>query len=381
MRYRMEPFKEFINAGVVKTVSRLLSAHVKAFPADEFEQKILPDLPKLELKQRIVALTNAADELLTDDFESFCDIMLAILHPSEDATRDNVELSDEGLCGFPVWAFTELTTIRALRAEKPDAGMAILKEQTKRSTAEFAVRPLIDRHPDIVFPILMEWTQDPNRHVRRLASEGSRPRLPWGMQLKALIKNPDPVIPILDAMKDDPEDYVRRSVANNLNDIAKDHPARVFQIAEKWLKNSDKNRERLVKHACRTLFKDRNLDVLKAFGYHSMPNLKASIEIANATVSFGQNLEFECSFKNVSTGSNLMIDYAIHFVKANGSRSPKVFKWKDMKSNALAHFTAKRSHSIKPITTRVYHPGRHLIEIIVNGLSVAEAEFTLVMDE
>lgn len=377
----MEPFKEFINADVIRTVGRILGTHVANFPVAEFENRILPVLPSLELKQRIVALTNAADELLTDDFPAFCSIMLVTLHPSEDTARDNIELSDDGLCGFPIWAFTELVTKRAIRSGKIAEGMAILKEQTKRSTAEFAVRPIIDQYPDIAFPILMDWTRDPNRHVRRLASEGSRPRLPWGMQLKALVQNPDPLLPILEALKDDTEDYVRRSVANNLNDIAKDHPSLVADVSKQWLKGASKSRERLVKHACRTLFKNRNPSVLKAFGYHAMPNLVAQLNVITETVSYGQSLEFECVFENLNNGSNLMIDYAIHFVKANGARSPKVFKWKDMKANALEHLSVQRSHAVKPITTRVYYPGLHLIEIIVNGRSVAQAEFTLVMDK
>jgi 3-methyladenine DNA glycosylase AlkC len=147
-----------------------------------------------------------------------------------------------------------------------DLSMMLLKEMTKRSSSEFDIRYFLLDSPLRAISILQEWTQDPNQHVRRLVSEGTRPRLPWAMRLPVFIEDPSPLIPLLDALKDDEEEYVRRSVSNNLNDIAKDHPDVVAGIARQWLKGASKNRQRLVRHACRTLIKQGHKETLAALG-------------------------------------------------------------------------------------------------------------------
>lgn len=185
-------------------------------------------------------------------------------------------------------------------------------------------------------------------------------------------------MPLLQALRDDEEEYVRRSVANNLNDIAKDHAGRVAWIASRWLTDADKNRRRLVKHACRTLIKNGDKGALSAFGYHKIAGLQVDLSVETPTVVFGEALEFKLTLANLPVGHNVMIDYAIHFVKANGSLAAKVFKWKDFSCTAVSLSTA-RKHAIKPITTRKYYPGKHLIETIVNGVPMARGEFELLM--
>lgn len=373
----MEPFKEFINLKVIETLGDILSRVYPGFERAKYVKLAGRGLGDLELKQRVVQVAKALDETLPISFEDLCPILVASLHPSEDTAREEVEFNAEGACGWAVWPLTELVAMRGLN--HPELALSTLYEMTKRSTAEFDVRPFLDQHTELSLPIFMEWTQDPNRHVRRLASEGSRPRLPWGMRLQKFVEDPSLILPILNNLKDDPEEYVRRSVANNLNDIAKDHPDLVADIAAEWLEGASKDRQRLVKHACRTLIKKGHQKTLASFGYQPIEPTGVALSVQTPTVNYGETLEFDLSMNGLPQGTGLMIDYAIHFVKANGKRAPKVFKWKDLKSHAAGGLEASRKHAIKPITTRVYYPGEHMIEIMVNGRSVAQAEFTLIM--
>lgn len=374
----MEPFKELMNGDVAQLLGAIAFKNYPAFDQAAYEEIALAGLPSLEFKDRVMQVASAFDQTLPRDFDEFASIMLACLHPSEDVSADGIELSLEGASGFAVWPLTELVRIRGIKY--PEKAFAVLKEQTKRFSSEFAVRPLIAAHPEVAHATLMNWTQDANRHVRRLASEGSRPRLPWGIRLDQYVIDPKPLIPILDALKDDPDEYVRRSVANNLNDIAKDHPSLVADITTKWLKGASRNRQRLLKHACRTLIKNGDKQTLGAFGYMPVSLDKVMLEVLTPAVKYGDVLAFELSVENIGCPTNLMIDYAIHFVKANGKLAPKVFKWKDMKGYSDTALRAERKHAIKPITTRVYYPGEHKLEIFINGESVATATFQLHMD-
>ncbi len=375
----MEPFKELINQNVIEILGDIFLRVYPDFDRATYVRAACKGLNKLELKQRVVQVAKALDETLPENFEELCAILVASLHPSEDTARDEIEFSRDGACSWTVWPLTELVAMRGLG--QPELALSTLYEMTKRSTAEFDVRPFLDQHTETSLTIFREWTRDPNRHVRRLASEGSRPRLPWGMRLNRFVEDPRPILPILEALKDDPEEYVRRSVANNLNDIAKDHPDLVADIAAQWLKGAGRDRQRLVKHACRTLIKQGHGGVLETFGYQAITPKQAVLKVLTPKVVFGEALEFALALDGLPTGGNLMVDYAIHFVKANGSRAAKVFKWKDMQAIDKAQISAERRHVIKPITTRKYYPGQHLVEVFVNGKSVASAEFELLMPE
>jgi len=180
-------------------------------------------------------------------------------------------------------------------------------------------------------------------------------------------------------MKDDDEEYVRRSVANHLNDIAKDHPELVADIAVSWMKGASKDRQRLVKHACRTLFKDGNTQVLAAFGFQQIRIDDAKLTIDKDLVEMGDAITFSLELQAPTNGKSrkLMIDYVVHHQKANGKTSPKVFKWKNMTQDASETLCLAKRHAFKPISTRVYHSGEHFIEVLVNGNSVARVGFAL----
>lgn len=373
-----EPLKNYFSHEVVGQIGAIFKRADAAFDDAQYMTLATDNLEGLELKERVLQVMDALDATLPSDFDAFADRVLASLHESEDASGQGISFDGSGVCGFAAWPVTDLITRRGL--DVPEKALPVLKEATKRFTAEFAIRRFLVEHQNYTLSVLNGWVEDPNRHVRRLVSEGTRPRLPWGLRLQDFVADPAPIMPFLAALRDDREDYVRRSVANSLNDIAKDHPDMVGELAGDWLKGANAERERLLRHACRTLIKSGHAKTLKAFGYVGDGKIECELKVLTPAVAYGGALEFGVELSGDLAGKAVMLDYAIHFVKANGSRAPKVFKWKDTSATRNTLAVSKR-HAIKPITTRRYYPGEHLVEIWVNGVSVASAPFVLTMQE
>ncbi len=217
----MEPFKNLLNPALVRKAGARLQAAWPAFDKAAFLRHANRGLEALELKARAMQIADALEATLPAPFDQACNVIEAALAPASEPGQPPPGDSD-GLHGWIVWPLGEFVARRGLA--EPERALAALHALTQRLTAEFAIRPLIVAHPALVFATLQRWARDPSAHVRRLVSEGSRPRLPWGLRLQALVADPTPTLPLLAALQDDPSDYVRRSVANHLNDIAKDHP-------------------------------------------------------------------------------------------------------------------------------------------------------------
>ncbi|HAH47581.1 MAG TPA: DNA alkylation repair protein, partial [Planctomycetaceae bacterium] len=242
---------------------------------------------------------------------------------------------------------------------------------------EFAVRPFIVHDQPRMLRQLKLWSASPDLHVRRLASEGSRPRLPWAMALPAFKKNPTPVLPILKRLKADPSEYVRRSVANHLNDISKDHPEIVISLAEQWLAGKPETRW-IVKHGCRTLLKQGDPQALALFGYCKPEHLSIrGFQLRPGVISMGEQVAFEFELVSHKTElGHIRMEYAIEFVRQKGAPARKVFKISEGVYPDRSRQYRSR-HSFKPITTRNYYPGTHRLAIIVNGQQLDLAEFEL----
>jgi 3-methyladenine DNA glycosylase AlkC len=232
---------------------------------------------------------------------------------------------------------------------------------------------------DVGPAVLRRWTKDDSEHVRRLASEGARSRLPWATRVPALIEDPGPVLTVLDRLKDDPALYVRRSVANNLNDIAKDHPDRVLDVCETWLHGASEERRWIVQHATRTLVKSGHPRVWALLGFTRRPHVEVSkIAVSPRRVRVGDEVSF--SFHLTSTarvGQHLVVDYAVWFVKASGASSRKVFKLRVVKITPRQVMRLSCRHSFRKISIRTYYQGQHAMEILVNGNVEGRAEFAL----
>ena len=375
----MEPFKNFISPGLVTCIAGHLAIHLPTFDRVSFEESILKELNGLELKARGQLIADHLHAVLPEDHSVRHKIILAMLHPVDDINGE--QKSDaEGICGWGMMPLGLVVGQHGLAAF--EEALLLLKEMTKRFSSEFDVRYFLLEDQQRALDIMQGWINDPNRHVRRLVSEGTRPRLPWAMQLPGLKADPSPILPLLKALRDDKEEYVRRSVANHLNDIAKDHPDLVADIAKDWMKNADKNRTKLVRHACRSLIKQGHTGALEAFGLNPPEvNLK-KISIENRNVIFGNGLNF-CAdiISTAKKPQNLIIDYVVYFLKSNNKQSGKVFKWKKLTLEAGETLSMRKIHPIRPITTRRYYEGTQALALRINGKDFGFEEFDLIMTD
>ena len=359
-----EPFKNLISPAAVRAAAQQLAAVWPGFDAAQFAQRACRGLEALELKARALHVCAALERSLPADFEQAAAGLRAAMQ------------GEHGLKGWILWPVGEY--IARHGQAQPVLALDLLRTLTPRFTAEWAIRPFIEQHPTLSFETLARWVDDPDEHVRRLVSEGSRPRLPWGLQLKGLIADPTPTLALLERLQDDPSEYVRRSVANHLNDIAKDHPALVAAWVETHLPNAPPERQKLLRHACRTLIKAGDARVLKAFGLGQALKGTVALHVSPPRIRLGEAVELQVVLQsNVRRPQALLIDYAVHHVKAAGHRTAKVFKgWRVELAPGETRTLVKR-HAVKPITTRVYHAGPHAVDLRVNGRVVAEAGFEL----
>lgn len=360
-------FRDVFNRESVSALAERIKTVYDSFAKNEFINYAVNNFQKLTLSERNQQICKALKKYLPPNFPEAVKILL-------DAQTSELEKEElEGREGFIVMPQTVFVSENGM--DHFDLSMHALEEMTKRFTSEFAIRYFLIEHPQKTLEQMKKWAIAENCHVRRLASEGSRPRLPWAMRLNDFIKDPKPVIEILELMKFSKERLVERSIANNLNDIAKDNPEVVTDTLSKWQKEGVSNW--LITHALRTLFKQGNPQALKLCGYDPQAKIRLeNLKLASQEVIFGETLQF--SFEIHSEASErLMVDYIVHHMKANGKLAPKVFKL--AKKTISGTETMSKSHSIKAISTRKYYPGKHLLQIQINGKVLTEKEFTLVM--
>lgn len=343
---------------------------IEQFAADIFA--VWPDFPqrkfidlvfdseweKRELKARVRHITHCLKQLLPADYRETIRILSTVA---------------DGKSGFEYMIFPDFVEVYGLQ----DWGTSLpaLAHFTPCCSSEFAVRPFIKADSARMMRQMHEWADSDNFHVRRLASEGCRPRLPWAMALPAFKADPQPVLPILERLKNDPEEYVRRSVANNLNDIAKDHPELVLKIAGRWHGDNPQT-DRLVKHALRTLLKQGNSRALQLFGYGAPDAAAINNLVLPAAVAIGDILPFSFELRVSSKQPvKIRLEYAIYYLKARGSHSRKVFKISENEYQPNSLTPVKRHQRFQDFTTRKHYPGEHRLAIVVNGQELAESSF------
>lgn len=259
-----------------------------------------------------------------------------------------------------------------------EESMKALKFFTPFSSAEFAIREFLKRDLTRTLAVMERWSRDDNEHVRRLASEGSRPRLPWSFRLDALVTDPTPAATILDNLRADPSLYVRKSVANHLNDISKDHPEWMLTKLKSW-DLAHPHTQWIAKRAARTLIKAGHQPALSLFNFGGKPAVKiTTFKVTPARLKLGQILEFSFCLTSTSRKAQpLVIDYIIHYVKASRGTSAKVFKLSELTLAASETQVIRKRQTIRNFTTRKHHAGRHRIEIQINGRILAGTHFDL----
>ena len=362
-------FKHWISPALVKKIADAVTSAYPAFNAKAFS-KISKDLKDLELKPRVLLIRDSLHMNLPADYPKAVKILLKAV--------DNSKLS-----GFDLCAFTEFVQTYGL--DHFEISMKALYQLTQKFTAEFAVRPFIVKYPKETFSLLLKWSEDPSEHIRRWTSEGSRPRLPWGMKLHGSIKDPKDGIKILSNLKFDESLYVRKSIANHLNDIAKDHPDLVIQTLKVWRKGCPEKHlaklDWIQKQALRSLIKAGYKPALKLMGYGEDALIKVgNLKLNKKKFLMNDVIAFEIEMTStIAKAQTIAIDYVIHFQKANKKLSPKVFKLKVIELKGKETFVLKKNHPIRPVTTRKHYPGLHKIEIQINGNILASADWHLMI--
>ncbi|MCG8337929.1 MAG: DNA alkylation repair protein [Proteobacteria bacterium] len=358
-----ELLKDGYNRPLLEKLAGLISRQDSNFKAKNFLAQVFDETwDSLELKQRMSHIAKIMGRTIVHPYEQ----QLKILYPV-------AEGANTGFLGMVFPDFVEQFGL-----EEWNLSIPALEWFTRFASSEFAVRPFIIKDQPQMMKQMLEWSKNVNYHVRRLASEGCRPRLPWAMALPALKKDPTPILPILENLKDDSEEYVRRSVANNLNDISKDNPELVIQISREWLGKNEKT-DWIVKHACRSLLKIGNTDVLTLFGFENPDKVKIrNPKLKKEKIRIGAELEFQFDLETTATSlGKIRLEYAIDYVKKNGKLSTKVFQ---ISESEIAAKTKSyiRKQSFKDMTTRKHNPGKHHLKIIVNGVEKWQTPFDVV---
>lgn len=373
----MEPFKNIYNQYSIQHLIELFEQHGHK-QARAVLKKCLPKLSSMELKQRVNCIQEALQEILPTDLNASFPLIKKMLAPPKNRSglgnsfADTFALNQEGLEGFLLWPFADY--VAEVGIDHIDESLHLLKEITQRFTAEFAIRPFIDQHPESVYNQLLQWTSHESEHVRRLCSEGSRPRLPWGMKLKRAVQDPSHGIAILEKLKYDDSLYVRKSVANHLNDISKDHPELVIKIFKKWLtqapsKDSMKIKW-IIRHAGRGLIKAGHPEMLKILGVHQDAKLKLSkVKVTTTQLKIGESLVVSAVLSNQEgQKQDFILDYRVEYVRPKGKKSNKVFKGpKGQIAAGELNRSLQFKVSFKNSSIRTLYPGVHTISLILNG--------------
>ena len=362
-------FKDWFDKTAARAMATQVASAAPDFDETGFVRRATRNLSKLEFNARVQQFSDALRATLPESVPH----ALATLTNSLPAALPDCESVADGWLQWPVGQF-----IADHGLEHFDESMAAMIALTKRLSSEFAVRPFVEHHQDATFARLLSLTSDCSPHVRRWCSEAVRPRLPWGRKLRALVEDPGPIWPILEALKDDDELYVRRSVANNLNDIAKDHPQLVVKRCQQWKKGGNERRSWVIRHGLRSLIKGGQSGALAVVGCGPPRKLTAELSIRSRRILIGGQIELTAVIETTAVkAQQLILDYAVHYVRKSGKSSSKVFKWTTTRLPANGSVTLNKRHSMKLTTVRALYPGIHQVELQINGVRMAETSFRL----
>ena len=356
--------KDWFDQARYKHISQQVAALYPDFDKKRFLKLAVQDLDSLTLMQRLRRTTESLHATLPAAFPQALEI-LRPLAPRLDHSFVSLVLPDY---------------VALYGQDHFELSLDALKYFTPFGSSEFAIRHFLQRDLPRTLAVMETWARDENDHVRRLASEGTRPRLPWSFRLDPLIADPTPTFHILETLRSDPSLYVRKSVANHLNDITKDHPDRVLNLLESWPLSENRHTAWIARHALRTLIKNGDSRALAVIG----AGAKAKVQVHDFTVSppkiqLGEKVRLSLHLESRSSkDQRLVVDYAVHYVKKSGNPSAKVFKWKELTLPAGESVTLTREQMIKDFSTRVHHAGHHAVEIMINGETMAKSGFDLV---
>ncbi len=358
-----QPFKQHFGPDLVGDLARRIGAVEPSFPQAAFVAAVAPQLEPLELKARVAVIAAGLRAHLPPDYPAALEVLLAILGPP---LAENEGMFSDGWHVMPLAAFVEHYGL-----DHVEESLVAMHAITQRHTAEYAIRPFLARYPQRILQTLQVWVNDPSFHVRRLVSEGTRPRLPWAARLPQFIADPTPVLGLLEHLKDDPSAYVRTSVANNLNDIARDHPDLALATLARWREGASAERARVVRHALRTLVKQGHPVALELLGAGAPQVTLEALELTPTRVAVGGAVTLSVTLRSTAPSPQLLVvDYVLRMPGARGASRAKVFKLRSqwLEPGAILH--VQKRHSFAPVGGRPVYPGAHAIAVQVNGVAL-----------
>ena len=362
-------FKDLYSREFIRDFGLLIAKFKSDFDVKVFQENVLHgNWKELELKERMRKITLCMHNSMNLEFPEVIPILIKV---AQEGLRNRTKFNEIVCLSVPDY-------LAQFGMNHFELCMNTFPEITEFATCEFAIRPFILANPERAVQIILTWTNNSNEHVRRLASEGTRSRLPWGMALGVFKKDPSSILPILDQLKNDDSEYVRRSVANNLNDISKDNPEVTMSLAKSWI-GINSNTKKLVKHALRTQLKAGDQEALKLFGlgYDEMLSLQ-KFELITQNVQIGEDLTFDFEIKNLDDKDRIVrVEYVIYFLLKNGNFGKKVFKISERNYCSKEIIKSRKNHKFKIITTRKYYPGNHAVSLSINGMELQKTSFTL----
>jgi 3-methyladenine DNA glycosylase AlkC len=366
-----EPLKNQFGLDVPEAIARMITAVHKPFARKAFLQDVAQGYDALELMPRGRHIARSLQRHLPASYPDAVDVLLASM------AQPSGRAEGGGLASFLFMPHSFFVAEFGL--DHFEESMRAHHVITQRFTAEFAIRPFLERHPQATLERLAQWATDPSEHVRRLVSEGTRPRLPWAARLTAFQADPAPVLALLELLRDDPSLYVRRSVANNLNDIGKDHPELLADTARRWLRGAKAERDWVVRHALRWAVKQGAPWALEVLGFgHAGRVTLQDVDIAPRQARIGTSVRIAFDLHNpTAQPQDLLVDLQVHYIKASGAAHPKVFKLKTIALGPGQQARLSRKLSLAEMTTRRHQPGQHRVEVLVNGKAHPLGSFEL----
>lgn len=367
-----EPLKNIYNDHFFNEFNLVAEKAIAQWDAKQFKAMVkTKEWPRMELKQRMRHLSSCLHKALPVAYPEQLAAILKIVTVIEKGSG----LQYSGLAYMFIPDFVEQYGLidynRSFKA---------MEKINMITSCEFAIRPFLLASQDKTMKQMVAWSKHPHQNIRRFSSEGCRPRLPWALGIPSLKKDPSPILPILENLKADPSVFVQKSVANNLNDISKDHPEMVLTIAKKW-KGKSPITDWILKHGCRGLLKNGSDDALHLFGTRSdVKTVITDFRLDKNKIVIGDRFHFAFNLELMEKSSTaLRIEYVIYFKKAFKGHSRKIFKINERNytPGTLHHFS--KYHSFKDLTTRKHLPGAHAIAIIINGKEMARQDFDLLV--
>lgn len=358
----MEPLKEMFNPAYYEKLANQVKQVYKPFASEKFLKQAVEPLTSLSLNERMRHTSVVLHDYLPADYEKAISVL-----------KETIPLLKPGYTNLVFPDFVSQYGVNHIKTS-----LEALHYFTQFGSSEFAIRTFLKADLDNTLKAMYKWSEDNNEHVRRLSSEGSRPRLPWSFKLDAIIQKPSLTQPILENLKQDDSLYVRKSVANHINDISKDTPQYVLRLVKTWDKQHP-HTAWIVKRGCRSLFKQGHQQSLAAFNFTK--NVKVSIhkfKLGTDSIRIGEAITFQFDLLSKhSKTQKLMVDYRVHYVKKGGGTSPKVFKLKEINLEPDVSVSISKKQRFQDFTTRKHFAGKHKLEILVNGVVTKRVAFMI----